>query len=217
MHALKLSLMAAGFLALAAQPAIAQDEDAELWFNPAFVKTIDDRTSVELETAQRLREDPRLDTYFPRLWVNREDGKGREWSVGVEQRWNGPDEQEVRLLQQVGYDWGPVEFRTRLEQRFVDVDPQTGWRLRQRVGTTIPLSDGEDGWAVTGDVELFVTLRNTEPGGQTGVTGLRTFVGFERSFGRYDLSVGYLRQQDIRDGVEDRVGHAPFLGLTVNF
>lgn len=217
MHALKLSLMAAGFLALAAQPAIAQDEDAELWFNPAFVKTIDDRTSVELETAQRLRADPRLDTYFARLWLNREDGKGREWSFGVEQRWNGPDEQEVRLLQQVGYDWGPVEFRTRLEQRFVDVDPQTGWRLRQRVGTTIPLSDGEDGWAVTGDVELFVTLRNTEPGGQTGVTGLRTFVGFERSFGRYDLSVGYLRQQDIRDGVEDRVGHAPFLGLTVNF
>ncbi|WP_125255791.1 DUF2490 domain-containing protein [Brevundimonas fluminis] len=217
MHALKLSLMAAGFLALAAQPAIAQDEDAELWFNPAFVKTIDDRTSVELETAQRLRADPRLDTYFARLWLNREDGKGREWSFGVEQRWNGPDEQEMRLLQQVGYDWGPVEFRTRLEQRFVDVDPQTGWRLRQRIGTTIPLSDGEDGWAVTGDVELFVTLRNTEPGGQTGVTGLRTFVGFERSFGRYDLSVGYLRQQDIRDGVEDRVGHAPFLGLTVNF
>lgn len=217
MHALKLSLMAAGFLALAAQPAIAQDEDAELWFNPAFVKTIDDRTSVELETAQRLRADPRLDTYFARLWLNREDGKGREWSFGVEQRWNGPGEQEMRLLQQVGYDWGPVEFRTRLEQRFVDVDPQTGWRLRQRVGTTIPLSDGEDGWAVTGDVELFVTLRNTEPGGQTGVTGLRTFVGFERSFGRYDLSVGYLRQQDIRDGVEDRVGHAPFLGLTVNF
>jgi hypothetical protein len=217
MHALKLSLMAAGFLALAAQPAIAQDEDAELWFNPAFVKTIDDRTSVELETAQRLRADPRLDTYFARLWLNREDGKGREWSFGVEQRWNGPGEQEMRLLQQVGYDWGPVEFRTRLEQRFVDVDPQTGWRLRQRIGTTIPLSDDQDGWALTGNAELFVTLRNTEPGGQTGVTGLRTFVGFERSFGRYDLSVGYLRQQDIRDGAEDRVGHAPFLGLTVNF
>jgi hypothetical protein len=217
MHALKPSLMAAGFLVLGALPAVAQDEDGELWFNPAFVKTIDDRTSVELETAQRLREDPRLDTYFARLWVNREDGKGREWSVGVEQRWNGPDEQEVRLLQQVGYDWGPVEFRTRLEQRFIDVDPQTGWRLRQRIGTTIPLADDEDGWALTGDAELFVTLRNTEPGGQTGVTGLRTFVGFERSFGRYDLSVGYLRQQDIRDGAEDRVGHAPFLGLTVNF
>lgn len=202
---------------VSAAPAAAQDEDGELWFNPAFVKQIDDRTSVELETAQRLRQDPRKDTYFARLWLNREDGAGRQWSVGVEQRWNGPDEREVRLLQQVGYDWGPLEFRTRLEQRFVDVDPQTGVRLRQRVGTTIPLTDSEDGWALTGDAEVAVTLRNTEPGGQKGVTGLRTFVGFERSYGRYDVSLGYLRQQDIRDGAEDRVGHAPFVGLTVNF
>lgn len=217
MHALKVTLLAIGSLMAAAAPAVAQDEDGELWFNPAFVKQIDDRTSVELETAQRLRQDPRNDTYFARLWLNREDGAGRQWSVGVEQRWNGPDEREVRLLQQVGYDWGPLEFRTRLEQRFVDVDPQTGVRLRQRVGTTIPLTDSEDGWALTGDAEVAVTLRNTEPGGQKGVTGLRTFVGFERSYGRYDVSLGYLRQQDIRDGAEDRVGHAPFVGLTVNF
>ncbi len=217
MHTDRIALLAAACLVLSAAPALAQDEDGELWFNPAFVKMIDDRTSVELETAQRLRNDPRDDTYFARLWVNREDRGRRAWSAGIEQRWTGPDEREVRLLQQVGYDWGPLEFRTRLEQRFVDVDPQTGWRLRQRVGTTIPLTDGEDGWALTGDAELFVTLRNTEPGGQTGVTGLRTFVGFERGFGRYDVSLGYLRQQDIRDGVEDRVGHAPFVGVTANF
>lgn len=217
MYSFKVTLLAVGGLLAAAAPAFAQNEDGELWFNPALVTSIDDRTSVELETAQRLRQDPRDDTYFARLWLNREDGVGREWSVGVEQRWNGPDEQEVRLLQQVGYDWGPLEFRTRLEQRFIDVDPQTGVRLRQRVGTTIPLTDSKDGWALTGDAEVLVTLRNTEPGGQTGVTGLRTFVGFERSYGRYDVSLGYLRQQDIRDGAEDRVGHAPFFGLTVNF
>lgn len=217
MQTFKIAVLAASGCLLSAAPALAQDEDAEFWFNPAFVKTIDDATSIELETAQRLRDDPRDDTYFARLWVNREDSGGREWSAGIEQRWTGPDEREVRLLQQVGYDWGPLEFRTRLEQRFVDVDPQTGWRLRQRIGTTVPLTDTEDGWALTGDAELFVTLRNTEPGGQTGVTGLRTFVGFERGFGRYDVSLGYLRQQDIRDGAEDRVGHAPFVGFTVNF
>lgn len=198
-------------------PALARDEDGELWFNPAFVKSIDERTSVELETAQRLRQDPRGDTYFARLWLNREDGEGREWSVGVERRWNGPDEREVRLLQQVGYAWGPLEFRTRLEQRFVDLNPQTGVRLRQRIGATVPLTDGDDGWALTGEAEVFATLRSTEPDGQTGLTGLRTFVGFERSYGRYDVTLGYLRQQDIRDSAEDRVGHAPFVGLTVNF
>lgn len=216
MHISKAALLA-GCLLFASSTAVAQDDDGEIWLNPAFATSLDDATSLELETAQRLRQDPRNDTHFARLWINREDNQGREWSVGVEQRWNGPDEREVRLLQQIGYDWGPLEFRTRLEQRFVDVDPQTGWRLRQRLGTTVPLTASQDGWALTGDTELFVTLRSTEPDGQTGVTGLRTFIGFERSYGRYDLSVGYLRQQDIRDGAEDRVGHAPFVGLTVNF
>ncbi len=216
MHIFKTALLA-GCLLFASSTAVAQDDGGEIWLNPAFATSLDNATSVELETAQRLRQDPRNDTYFARLWINREDNQGREWSMGVEQRWNGPDEREVRLLQQIGYDWGPLEFRTRLEQRFVDVDPQTGWRLRQRLGTTIPLTASEDGWSLTGDAELFVTLRGTEPDGQTGVTGLRTFIGFERSYGRYDLSVGYLRQQDIRDSAEDRVGHAPFVGLTVNF
>lgn len=217
MSAFKVIPLAFAIATASAVPALAQDEDGELWFNPAFVKSVDERTSVELETAQRLRQDPREDTYFARLWLNREDDAGREWSVGVEHRWNGPDEREVRLLQQVGYDWGPLEFRTRLEQRFVDVDPQTGVRLRHRIGATVPLTDSEDGWALTGDAEVFVTLRSTEPDGQTGLTGLRTFVGFERSYGRYDVSLGYLRQQDIRNNAEDRVGHAPFVGLTVNF
>ncbi len=216
MHIFKTALLA-GCLLFASSTAVAQDDGGEIWLNPAFATSLDNATSVELETAQRLRQDPRNDTYFARLWINREDNQGREWSMGVEQRWNGPDEREVRLLQQIGYDWGPLEFRTRLEQRFVDVDPQTGWRLRQRLGTTIPLTASEDGWSLTSDAELFVTLRGTEPDGQTGVTGLRTFIGFERSYGRYDVSLGYLRQQDVRDAAEDRVGHAPFVGLTVNF
>ncbi|MFN3352109.1 MAG: DUF2490 domain-containing protein [Brevundimonas sp.] len=195
--------------------AFANDEDGELWFNPTATKAIDDRTSFELETAQRFRDAPRDDTYFVRGWLNRDDADGNTWSFGVEQRWNGSDEEEQRLLQQVSYSVGRIDLRTRMEQRFVSTDPDTGWRIRQRIGTSVPLGDSD--WDLTGDAELFVTLKSTEPGGQTGPTALRTFVGFERSFGRYDLSVGYLRQQDFRDGAPDRVGHAPFLGFNVNF
>ena len=217
MRCFRTAPVAAGFMLALASPVLAQDEAGELWFNPAFETSLDDRTTVELETAQRLRSDPRNDTFFTRLWLKREDSQGRDWNVGIEQNWTGPDEREVRLLQQVGYDWGPLEFRTRLEQRFVNVDPQAGWRIRQRVGSTMLLTEDEDGWALTGNAEFFVTLRNTEPGGQTGLTGLRTFVGFERGFGRYDVSLGYLRQQDIRDTGEDRIGHAPYIGVTVDF
>ena len=198
---------------LAAQ---ASDEDLEVWFNPTATYALDDRTSFRLETAQRLRDDPRVDTYYVRGWLNRRDADGNRWSVGVEQRWNGSDE-EQRLLQQVTYSFGRIDMRTRLEQRFISGDPDTGWRIRQRVGTSAPLGDSADSWVLTGEAELSVTLNPTEPGGQTGATGLRTFVGVERTFGRYELSLGYLRHQDLRDGAPDRIGHAPFLGLNVAF
>ncbi len=210
--------LAALFAALAlATPVLASDEDMEFWFNPSVSKAAGDRTSIELETAQRLRNDPRNDTYFVRGWIKRDDARDNSWGVGIEQRWNGPDQREVRLLQQVGYELGPFDLRTRAEQRFVSTDPQTGWRVRQRVGASIPLGDSDNSWSLTADAELFVTLRSTDPDGQTGVTGLRTFVGFEREFGRYEVSLGYLRHQDVRDNAPDRVGHAPFIGVGVNF
>jgi hypothetical protein len=207
--------LAAGLLWLVPASALAGDEDAELWFNPSATRAISDRTEFELETAQRLRSDPRNDTYFVRAWVNHKDSRGTKWSAGLEQRWNGPVEREVRMLQQVGYSWGALDFRTRLEQRFVTDTSRTGVRVRQRVGSSVPV--GGDGWSLAGDAEFFVTVRATDPDGQTGLTGLRTFVGFEREVGRYELSLGYLRQQDIRDGRPDRIGHAPFIGINAAF
>lgn len=215
---MKRLVLAASTAALSlATPALASDEDMEFWFNPSVSKAVGDRTSIELETAQRFRNDPRNDTYFVRGWVKRDDARDNTWGVGIEQRWNGPDQQEVRLLQQVGYELGPIDFRTRMEQRFISTDPQTGWRVRQRIGTSIPLGDTANNWSLTADAELFVTLRSTDPDGQTGVTGLRTFAGLEREFGRYEVSLGYLRQQDVRDNAPDRIGHAPFIGVGVAF
>ncbi|WP_309627216.1 DUF2490 domain-containing protein [Brevundimonas sp.] len=189
----------------------------EFWFNPSVSTAAGDRTSIELETAQRFRNDPRNDTWFVRGWIKRDDARGNSWGVGIEQRWNGPDQREVRLLQQVGYELGPIDLRTRVEQRFVSTDPQTGWRVRQRIGASIPLGESDNSWSLTADAELFVTLRSSDRDGQTGVTGLRTFVGFEREFGRYEVSLGYLRQQDVRDTAPDRIGNAPFIGVAVNF
>jgi hypothetical protein len=64
-------------------------------------------------------------------------------------------------------------------------------------------------------VEGFLPLRASEPGGQTGLTGVRTFVGVEPEFGRVELTVGYLRQHTIRKNGADCIGHAPFLGLSL--
>jgi hypothetical protein len=202
-------------LLLAAAPAAAADDGLEFWLNPSVSTKLDARTSMELETAHRFRSDSAGgDTHYARLWVGRTIGEGVKLSVGAERRAQG-SARETRLLQQATYDIGPIGLRTRLEQRFLSDDPRTAWRLRQRVGTDIPLSEGP--WSLAANAEGFFTLRPAERGGQTGLTAVRTFVGFEREIGQVELSLGYLRQQTIREGARDRVGHAPFVGVEFSF
>lgn len=202
-------------LVLTMAPAVAA-EDTELWLNPRASKALDGGLAMELETAQRLRQSPRDDTVFFRLWLHKDAPRGVTLSAGAEQRFNGPDERETRFLQQLSYAWGPIDMRTRFEQRDVSTADQWGLRARQRLGASVPLSEAARGWSLVGDAEVFITLRSTEAGGDTGLTGLRTFVGFERPLGPAEISLGYVRQQDIRPG-EDRVGHAPFVGISVDF
>lgn len=204
-------LVAAALIAGAtATPAAAADDHLELWLNPAFAKDIDDKTFVELETQQRFREKPADDLYAFRLWLGREIADGVTLSGAIDRRKEGG--YETRLIQQIAYPLGPINGRTRLEQRFFDDDPRTAWRLRQRLGAAVPL--GGSGWELAGNAEGFFTLRASTATGQTGLTGLRTFVGFEREFEWVEVSLGYTRQQNIRRGRPDRVGHAPTIGLT---
>ena len=207
MYSKFLSLLLLG----AASPAAAADEYLELWLKPSLVRQLDKSTFVEVETEQRFRDGPAANQYVGRLWLGRSLAKGVTGMIGVHR---GVDTRETRLLQQIGYPLvAGLKGRTRLEQRFIDDDDRTGWRVRQRLGTAIPLGQS-DGWELAANVEGFFTLRSTRPGGTTGLTGLRTFVGFEREYDKVELSVGYSRQQNIRRGAPDRVGHAPTLAMT---
>ncbi len=202
---------------LIASPALASDDNLELWLNPSVEAELSSRTSIELETAQRFRGAPEDDTYFFRLWLNRELSDTVEFGVAAERRFEGSDE-ETRLMQQVSFDFEPLELRTRLEQRFVSSEPRTGWRLRQRVGIALPFTaEGDEGWVFAANAEGFFTLRPGEPDGNEGFTRIRTFIGVEREFGPIELSLGYLREQNVRENAPDRVGHAPFLGISYEF
>lgn len=203
-------------LTVMATPAAAAEDFLELWFNPVVAKELDAKTFVELETQQRFRGAPAADTYVGRLWVGRKLGGGTNVMFGLHRGLEG-DTRETRLLQQISYKLaGPIKARTRLEQRMIDDADRTGWRLRQRVGVGLPLSRSEDGWSFIANAEGFFTLRATSASGTQGLTGLRTFAGVAREFGPVELELGYSRQQNIRRGAPDRVGHAPTVGLTVS-
>ena len=197
-------------------PALASDDFLEGWFEGTVSVDLDKANFVQVQTQQRFRGDsnPTGDLHLYRLWYGHKFGKVTA-ATGIQRSKEGAD-RETRLIQQASYSLGRLKARTRLEQRFFDGAPQTAWRLRQRLGTSVPLSNKDDGWALAGNVEGFWTLRATTSSGQTGITGVRTFAGFERSFGKLDLSVGYTRNQSIRKGAADRVGHAPTVNLTLN-
>lgn len=215
---MKLRLMAGLACLASSSPALAEVDYLESWFEGSVVAPLRGSTFAGFQTQQRLRGsgNPTADSHVYRLWLGTKSGKVTAMA-GVHRSVEGGS-RETRLMQQASYSFAgtPLKGRTRLEQRFVGGAAQTGWRLRQRLGVSLPLSSGEDGWSLAGNAEGFWTLRATSASGQTGLTGLRTFLGFERSFGSVDVELGYTRQQNIRDHAPDRVGHAPTLALTFN-
>lgn len=199
--------------------AAASDDAFEFWLNPSVSFGIDENTGVEIETAQRLRNsaDGRADTYFARLWLNQDVTDDVTISGAFERRINDGGNDETRLIQQLSTRHGIVRTRFRLEQRLVENADRMGLRLRPRLGVSIPL-DAEGRWSFKSDAELFLTLRSGNVGGDTGLTGVRSQIGISHEVSdRLALSLGYLRQQEIRPGASDVVGHAPIIGIEFSF
>ncbi|MFC4290985.1 DUF2490 domain-containing protein [Sphingorhabdus arenilitoris] len=215
----KTALAFAASLLIFPVTAYASDDGAEFWLNPSVSVDVDDNTGLEIETAQRFRDagEGRADTYFVRLWVNQKIADNVTLSGAFESRVNDGASNETRLIQQMTTKHGILRTRLRLEQRFVEDADRMGLRIRPRIGAAIPL--GDDGkWTFKSDAELFFTLRGNNRGSSTGLTGLRTQVGLAYDLSdRISLSAAYLRQQDIRNGRPDTIGHAPIIGIEYSF
>jgi hypothetical protein len=211
-------LLGAALAVSLSTPALAEENRLEAWFDGTVAKDLGKDSFAEFQTQQRQRgnSNPTGDTHVYRLWLGHKFGSLKA-SAGIHRGKEG-QVRETRLMQQVSYPFGAsgLNGRTRLEQRLIDDAAQTGWRLRQRIGFALPLSRRKGGWELVGNAEGFWTLRATSRTGDTGLTGLRTFAGFERTLGPVDLGLGYTRQQNFRKGRPDRVGHAPTLSLTLN-
>jgi hypothetical protein len=211
-------ILGAALAVALASPAWAEENRLEAWFEGTISKDLGGGTFAQVQTQQRARgnSNPVGDLDLYRLWLGQKFGS-TSVSGGIQRSKEG-SQRETRLIQQVSYSFGAtgVKGRTRLEQRFIDEAAQTAWRVRQRIGYALPLSSEKGGWKLAGSAEGFVTLRATSGTGDTGLTGLRTFAGFERSLGKLDLSLGYTRQQSIRKNRPDLVGHAPTVNLTLN-
>ena len=212
------ALLATAVALAVTSPARAADDDFELWISPSVAVEIDRRTEVEIDTIARLRDANTggADTYYVRGWVHRRVSSALMISIAAERRRSG-SQHETRLSQQVSLRSGLFRARTRLEQRFVEGTPNVGWRLRQRAGLSVPL-DRRGRWGAVIHAEALLTLEPTSPGGDTGLTGIRTYVGTEfEASNNMSLGLGYMRSRDIRSKREDRIAHAPVIEIALHF
>jgi hypothetical protein len=206
-------------LSLISAPAAASDEAFELWLAPSVRAPLDDNTAVRIETAQRFRSsrDGRPDTYFVRAWGSQRISKHLTIEAAVERRVNDGGSDETRLLQQLVAEHGIFRNRIRLEQRFIDRAPQTGWRLRTEHGVRIDLDDAHN-WFFRADAEFFFVLQATGVTGQTGFTEQRSQAGIGHRFSdHFNASLSYKRVQAIRPGRADVVGHIPMIHMEYSF
>ena len=122
----------------------------------------------------------------------------------------GRDGIENQMVEQANWLVGSlghvaIASRTRLEQRFLRDVARTGWRVREQVRLSLPVSHG--GTALIAWAEPFVAL-NRNGAVPSGLDQLRTFGGVAVPVSRrLTVEAGYLNQYLHRpDG--DRVNHA---------
>ena len=129
-----------------------------------------------------------------------------EQSVWLGYAWIGEEIPELRFHENrlweqwlLTRDWGDVTavLRSRLEQRWVSLGDQAGWRYRQMVRVQKPVTGNPNLLWVAWD-EIFFHLNDTDWGARTGYNQNRLFIGLGRKprpSSRRRTEIGYLYQQ----------------------
>lgn len=215
-------------LMVAASPARAKDEDAQIWTSLTVSKAVSAKVDATLEIHGRFTDNvSRFGQLLIRPSMTYKLAHGWSLTGGyayIRTRFEGAaPHDEHRLWEQVGYTFVQnkntalsVGGRTRIEQRFRVGGDQVGWRLRQQVRAQLPLTKNGSLRAVLWN-ETFVQLNDTDWGGRSGIDQTRTFLGIGLPVGsRFTIEPGYLNQIVYRPG-PNRVNHIAALNVFARF
>lgn len=216
---------------LAACPARAAEEDAQVWAAQQAFITLDPELLAFTDLQLRLTDDAaRAGQMIARGALGAKVAPSTTVWAGYGYIRTSPSggkvSHEHRVFQQVmwralGDGLGnqtsrvTVTGRTRLEQRMVEGTGGTGWRLRQLVRLDVPT--GKAGQPVlVAWVEPFVAFNRTAWGQKSGFDQLRTFAGAALPVGRgLSLEAGYSTQYVARAGRADRMNHIASLSFVI--
>lgn len=191
-------------LSLFARPAMAQDQDAQLWIMTSAQLPIEDRLKVEIDTTVRFGDaDGGLYESLQALYVTHTLPGDAAVSLGYQRNESegaGAKTVENRLRQRTNFpvaSIGPTQLRFQLqtEQRFRNDGRDIQYRARPRVSLRIPLGD-EGAPQLTVSHESFLATR-ADWNPQRGWSRMRNQLGVRVPVGdtvRVELS--YMNQYD---------------------
>ncbi len=209
----------AGFTAVA--PARAAEHEAKAWLATSAKLNLNRDWALKVEAEGRFGDDLRryTETQLKTL-LSRKVGKDFTAGFGyghmISNIENAPDTHENRLWQQLV--WKPetgsdvtIALRARIEQRFFSTGDDVGWRARNEIKATLPVSESV---YVYGSGESFFYLNDTDWGAESGLQRLRSRVGVG-----FDLTeaasveAGYINQYEPVSGA-DKFDH--ILAVTIS-
>ena len=217
--ALRAVMLAAPLWSLAS-PAMAQQQDEQLWSQINVNVPVGDGVKLTLEQIARFsdRQDGLYQTEFGGLLSVRvaphvELGGGYRW-VGAH---NGnTNANENRARQQIVASVGPITTRFRVDERFNPRGNEVGFRIRPLIRYNYQLNS--KGWALFASHESFLIPNSTAWGQRRGYERMRNILGVTLPMGRSTAAdIGYLNQyRPGRGPARGQMDHAISMQITVN-
>ncbi|MCB2065747.1 MAG: DUF2490 domain-containing protein [Erythrobacter sp.] len=195
-------------LAGSAAPALAAEEDTQLWLTGTARLPLADDVDGTVDVIQRWRQGDEQLVARASLDLAVSDvvdlGGGLTMS-------DGSGRQEWRPHQQVNLAQGWLSWRTRLEERFFEGADRPQLRLRNRAQVTVPVARST---LLIANGELLYVLQYETAGRGDRLDSWRANLAVQQRVAPHlDLLVGYLAIDSLRPAAPDRLSHAAQLGF----
>jgi hypothetical protein len=205
-----LAVAAACAATLHVSPALAADEDTQLWLYFNTVVPVSKSATATLELSPRFREGG--NQFLARGTLDFKLTPAISLGGGAAYVANHGTSDEFRPHQQLAITAGPLAFRTRVEERFFDGADRMQLRLRQRVQLAEPVAKNTK---LIGSAELLYIARPENRTSDARIDSWRFAAALQHHFAKHvDGAVGYLLIYSPRAGKPDKVSHVPQVTLT---
>ncbi len=226
MMRLTLSLACAALApAVAAGPVYAADQDFQVWSANTATIDLDKRWVLWLEAQFRISDNAsRLGQTLIRPGIGYRLDPNTTVTLGYAYVPTDPVGprflSEHRIWEQLAFRLAgngkgiTLTGRTRLEQRFVEGTGSMGWRLRQQVRLTAPITGKVKALVWT---EPFIAFNDTRWGQRSGFDRLRTCAGLVLPLTKnINAEPGYINQW-VNRSARDRIEHIANLTVAAKF